>query len=173
MTRALLALLLVGIAAPARADDSAPEEPPPSSPFDRGKFGLGVYGGTQTTLGHRYFAIGASVGYFVLDGVEIGLGALEQFGSGPNIAKLTPSLRYVVQPLVGVWPVIPYVGAFYNHWFVASGIADVDTVGGRAGLLFVSGKLILGLGAAYEREISECVMDCSSIYPDVTISFSL
>lgn len=173
MTRAVLALLLLGLATSAYGDDAAPEEPPRTTPFDRGKFGLGVYGGTQTTLGHRYFAIGASVGYYVLDGVEIGLGALEQFGSGPNIAKLTPSLRYVVQPLVGISPVIPYVGAFYNHWFISQGVADLDTLGGSAGLLYVSGSLILGLGVAYERVISECVTDCSSIYPDLTISLSL
>lgn len=173
MTRAALVLLLVGIASSAYADDTGTEEPPPPTPFDRGKFGLGIYGGTQSTLGHRYFAIGGSVGYYLLDGVEIGLGALEQFGEGPNIAKLTPSLRYVVQPLVGKSPVIPYVGTFYNHWFISSGVVDIDTLGGRAGLLFVSGKLILGLGVAYEHVISECVMDCSSIYPDITISLSL
>ena len=109
----------------------------------------------------------------MLDGFEIGLGALEQFGDGPNIAKLTPSLRYVVQPLVGKSPVIPYVGTFYNHWFISRGVVDIDTLGGRAGLLYVSGSLILGLGVAYEHVISECVTDCSSVYPDFTISLSL
>jgi hypothetical protein len=69
--------------------------------------------------------------------------------------------------------VIPYVGAFYNHWFIGKSIVDVDTVGGRAGLLYVSGNFVLGLGAVYERVISECVTECSSIYPDFTISLSL
>ncbi len=173
MTRAVLAVLLLGFATSASAEDTTAEQPPPPTPFDRGKLGLGVYGGSRTTLGHRYFAIGASVGYYVLDGVEVGLGALEQFGSRPNIAKLSPSLRYVVQPLVGVSPVIPYVGAFYNHWFISEGVADLDTLGGSAGLLYVSGNLVLGLGVTYERVISECVTDCSLVYPDITISLSL
>jgi hypothetical protein len=167
MSRAVLALLLVGVASPALADDTAP------TPFDRGKFGIGLYGGSQTALGHHYFGVGANVGYYVLDGVEIALGGVEQFGDGPNIAVITPSLRYVVQPLVGKSPVIPYVGAFYNHWFISGGIADEDTLGGRAGLLYVSGHLILGLGVAYEHVISECAGDCSSVYPDISIALSL
>jgi len=120
-----------------------------------------------------HFALGAAVGYFVLDGVEVGLGGLYQFGDGPSISKLTPSLRYIAQPLVGRSPVIPYVGAFYNHWFIGDGLADVDTLGGRGGLVYVSGQLVLGLGVVYERVISECVMDCSSVYPDFTISLAL
>ena len=173
MTRALLVLAVLGLATPARADDPAPDEPPPlKTPFDRGKFSLSAGGGSQTLLGSSYFAVGASAGYFVLDGVEIGLGALHEFGSGPSISKLTPMLEYVAQPLVGKSPVIPYVATFYNHWFIG-GQSDVDTVGGRAGLLYVSGQLVLGLGAAYERIVSACVMDCSSIYPDFTISLAL
>lgn len=176
MRRAQFVLLaLVALAATARADDPVPDEPQPhlTTPFDRGKLSLGIYGGSQSTLGYHYFAIGGAFGYFVLDGVEVSLGGLEEFGDGPNISKLEPELRYVVQPLVGKSPVIPYVGAFYNHWFIGGGMSDVDTVGGRGGLLYVSGQLVLGLGAVYERIVSDCVMDCSSVYPDFTISLAL
>ena len=177
MRRALLAVALLGVAAvPARAEDSVllePEPPPPPTPFDRGKFSLGIFGGSQSQLGYRYFTIGGAVGYFVLDGVEVGLGALHSFGDGPSISKLTPALRYIAQPLVRHSPVVPYVGVFYNHWFIGSDIDDVDTLGTRAGLVYVSGRAILGLGVAYERVVSECVTDCSSVYPDLTISVSL
>jgi hypothetical protein len=169
MTRAVLALLLLGLATSASAD---PTERPPT-PFDRGKLGLGISAGSQNVLGHRYYAAGASVGYYVLDGLEIGIGGVVLFGDGPNIAALTPSVRYVVQPLVGVWPVVPYVGAYYNHWFVGDDIADSDVLGGRVGLLYLSGRLIFGLGVAYEHVISDCVTDCASIYPDVTLGFTL
>ena len=71
---------------------------------------------------------------------------------------------------------IPYVGAFYNHWFIGDGIADVDSVGGRVGLVYVSGQFVLGLGVVYEKLVSKCdssVMDCSSVYPDFTLSLAL
>ncbi len=170
MSRVVLALLLLGIARPALADDPIGRRP---TPFDRGQLWIGVGGGTQTQFGHRYYAVGASVGYFVVDGLEIALGGVEQFGSGPNIAQLSPAVRYVVQPLVGVWPVVPYVGAFYNHWFVSDSINDVDTLGARAGLLYVSGKFVVGLGVAYEQLVSECTTNCSAVYPDITLAFSL
>jgi hypothetical protein len=163
--------VVLAAAAPAHADDTEP--PPPKTPFDRGKFGLSVGGGTQSALGVQYFVIGAGLGYYVLDGVEVGASGIEEFGSGPNIAKLSPSLRYVAQPLVGKWPVIPYVGTFYTHWFIGGGNPDEDTVGARSGLLFVSGQLVLGLGVAVEHVVSTCTMDCTSIYPDVTISLAL
>ena len=171
-----MALALVLASSPAIADEIIATEEVRPTPFDRGRFGLSVGGGTQTSLGHRYFALGAGVGYFVLDGVELGFGALHQFGDGPSISKLTPSLRYIAQPLVGRWPVIPYVGVFYNHWFIGDDLADVDTVGSRAGFVFISGSLVLGLGVAYERIVSACspsIEDCDSVYPDFSISLAL
>ena len=169
----LVAASVAGLAAPGRAVAEAPADPPRPTPFDRGRVNLGVGGGSQNALGHRYFGIGGGVGYFVLDGVELGLGALHQFGDGPSISRLTPSLRYVAQPLVGHWPLIPYAGGFYNHWFIGRGLPDVDTVGVRGGLLYVSGSVILGLGVVYERVVSACQLDCALVYPDFTISLAL
>jgi hypothetical protein len=165
-----LALLVLAAAVPARADDAS--EPPRETPFDRGKFALTAGGGTSSNLGHAYVVIDAGVGYYVLDGVELMVSGQEQFGNGPNISELSPQLRYVAQPLVGQWPVIPYIGAFYNHWFVGDGLPDVDSLGGRAGGLWVSGKVVIGLGLAYEHIVSPCT-DCDTIYPDVTISLAL
>ena len=172
MTRWLVLCALVA-ASSAYADDPATSEPPPRrTPFDRGRFGLSLGGGTQSTLGVQYIAIGAGVAYYVLDGVELGASGLEEFGSGPNISKLSPSLRYVAQPLVGKWPVIPYIGTFYTHWFIGGGLPDFDTVGARSGLLFLSGSLVLGLGVAVEHQLA-CTTSCNSIYPDFAISLAL
>ena len=153
--------------------EPAPPLPPPRrpTPFDRGKFSLGGGAGRQSNLGFDYFVIGLGVGYYVLDGVEVGLAGLYQFGDGPSISQLSPSLRYVAQPLVGKSPLIPYAGVFYRHWFIGSDIDDVDTLGGRVGLLYVTG-FVIGLGVVYERTISECVEDCGQFYPDFTISLS-
>jgi hypothetical protein len=164
-------LLVLGLATPALADE--PTEPPRRTPFDRGRFALSLGAGSQTSLGSRYFVVAGGVGYFVLDGVELGLSAAHQFGDGPSISRVSPSLRYIAQPLVGRWPVIPYAGGFYQHWFVGDAYDDVDVLGARTGVIYVAGRLLLGLGVAYERIVSDCTTDCDSIYPDLSISLSL
>lgn len=166
-----LIAFLIAAAAPAYADPSL-EEPDRQTPFDRGHVGFSVGAGEQSAFGYRYFGLGAGAGYFVLDGLELGGFALHEFGGGPSINEVSPSLRYVAQPLVGRWPVIPYAGAFYNHWFLGDGFSDLDTVGSRAGLLHLSGRLIVGLGVVYEHTVSACVTDCDSVFPDVTLGFA-
>jgi hypothetical protein len=169
--RALLVLaVLCSIGQRARADDE-PEDKR-ETPFDRGRMNLGVGGGSTQAFGERYFGLGAGFGYFVLDGLELGVSALYQFGDGPSISKVAPQIRYVAQPLVGKWPLIPYVGTFYTHWFIGESFADVDAVGARGGLLYVSGHVLLGLGVAVEKTVSECVEDCTTAYPDLTISLA-
>lgn len=174
----LLVGVLAGVlAAPsAQADPEAELEPEPErprTPFDRGRFNLGFGAGSQSNFGERYFVVGGAAGYFVLDGFELGLGAAHQFGDGPSITRLTPALRYVAHPLVGRSPVVPYAGVFYSHYFVGDAVADIDTAGVRGGLLYVSGSVILGLGIAHERQISECATNCSWFYPDFTLAIAL
>ena len=170
--RILAALVLFG--GVAHADEVIVEaEPPRVTPFDRGRMNLSVGGGSTSNFGQRYFALGGGFGYFVLDGLEVGIAAVHQFGDGPSISQVQPRVRYVVQPLVGRSPLIPYVGAFYNHWFIGDGYPDVDAIGGRAGLLYISGRVLLGVGVAVERTVSECIDECWTVYPDFTISLSL
>src|SRR4051812_22243040 len=47
--------------------------PPRKTPFDRGWVGLSLGGGSQSNGVSHYFVIGGGVGYYVLDGVELGL----------------------------------------------------------------------------------------------------
>jgi len=168
-----LALAGVLSASVARADDEPLARPPRRTPFDQGKFELGIGGGTQDVFGHHYYVLDAGVGYYVLDGVGVHLSGLVELGASPFIAKVSPELRYVAQPLVGVSPFIPYVGAFYNHWFVTGAYDDVDTIGARAGVMYLSGTLILGAGVAVEHQVSTCASDCDQIYPDFIISMAL
>jgi hypothetical protein len=171
---ALLGLVSAAAAdpAPSTAPGAAPDAPARPTPFDRGRVHLGLGGGSQDSLGFHYFAISGGVGYYVLDGLELGLHGIHEFGDGPRIDLLSPSLRYVAQPLVGKWPLIPYVGVFYNHWFIAD-VPDQDAVGARAGMLFIRGAIVLGLGVVYEQLVSTCATDCSSVYPDFTIALAL
>jgi hypothetical protein len=169
LVKLVLAFLL--LAAPAaHADD---EPPAPKTPFDRGRFALSVGGGTQSALGAQYYVLGVGASYFVLDGLALDTLGVVELGGSPFIAKLSPGVRYLAQPLVGRWPLIPYVGTFYTHWFIGGGYADVNTIGARSGLVYVSGSAVLGLGVAIEHTVSTCMTDCNPIYPDITISFAL
>jgi hypothetical protein len=142
------------------------------TPFDQGRISVGVTVGEQTVYGFNHLGLGAGIGYYVLDGLEVGLSALHEFGDGPSINEVTPSVQYVAQPVAGRWAVIPYIGGFFNHWFLGDANADVNTVGGRAGLLRLSGRMVFGLGIAYEHTLSTCTTDCDFFYPDISAGFT-
>jgi len=149
-----------------------PAPPRAPTPFDRGRISLGFGFSTQRSYDQRYYVLGGGFGYYVLRGLEPSVQAVHWFGGEPTVTKLSPALRYV---FVGA-PVSlkPYVGAFYSHWFLSGSGLDLDTVGGRAGLVsYGSGGLVIGLGIVYERVISECTEECDEIYPDITLSYSL
>jgi hypothetical protein len=165
-----MVVCLIGVGSHASADRSVLASQP--TPFDRGSMAFSVGGGTQNALGYRYFGVGVGFGYYVVDGLEAGVFALHEFGDGPSLNQVRPSLTYVAQPLVGSWPVIPYVGGFYNHWFVGSPFDDIDTIGARAGVLYLNGRIIAGLGVALEHVLSTCEVDCDNVAPDVTLGFS-
>jgi hypothetical protein len=59
------------------------------------------------------------------------------------------------------------------RWFVGSPYTDAEAAGTRAGVLYLSGRVIVGLGAVYEHVVSTCTQNCDLVYPDVTIGFSL
>jgi hypothetical protein len=166
-------LMIAALASTAAADDlTQPPQPPRPTPFDRGRFGLSAGVSSQTAFDVHYFVIGAGVAYYVIDGLSLGLSGFHEFGDGPSISQLSPEIRYVAQPLVYKWAVVPYVGTFYKHLFVGDN-PDEDSIGAHAGLMFVSGQLVLGLGVAVERQFVACPMDCTFVYPDLIIALSL
>ncbi len=172
---AALFLTVVGAptATPTASADSLLEEEEKQSqptPWDRGRISLGVGLGSQSAFGERYFVIGGSVGYYVLPGLELALRGANWFGGDIGIARVSPEVRYVALDVPGSFK--PYVGAFYNHWFIGDGLDDIDSVGGRAGIVFHQGSgFIIGGGVAVERIISECDA-CTDVYPDIIIAFT-
>ncbi len=160
----LAALLTLGATAPSEARGADP------GPFAEGSVRGSLNVGTGGAFNNRYWVIGAGLGYYVVDGLEVGLGADVWFGHEPTITHVTPQTRYVL------WfvPVLkPYAGAFYSHWFVGGGHDDVDTAGGRAGAFWVSGGgSFFGVGVVHEVIVSECSGDCSDTYPEVSVSIS-
>jgi hypothetical protein len=161
-------------AAPEPLED-APEPRAPRAdqrPFLQGSPSLTLTLGSAWVGSNDYFIVGAGLGYYLLDGLEVGLdGAIWLFDS-PTIGTLTPQIKYVVHQL----PLIkPYIGTFYRHYFVGDDFEDLDSVGARVGIYIVSGKgAYFGIGGLYEHmlDCNENVLECDDWYPELLVGIS-
>jgi hypothetical protein len=158
--------LVMLVASTALAQDSQS----PASPWDRGRFGISLAAGSQQVGDESYVVIGVGARYFVVEGLSVGLFGAQWFGGQPSVTEVRPTLTYVFTrvPIA----VKPYVGGFYNHWFVGDGFDDVDSVGGTVGLSWFQNPLVLSLGVAVERLISECADECTEIYPQFGLALA-
>jgi hypothetical protein len=141
-------------------------------PYLQGSTTLTLTLGSAFIGSNDYFILGAGVGAYAINGLELGVdGAIWMFDS-PVIFTVTPQIRYVLYQI----PVVkPYVGAFYRHYFVGDGYEDLDSVGARLGLYFNAGsRAYLGVGALYEHilDCNENILECDDWYPEVMIGFS-
>jgi len=158
----LFVLLICMSAAPAKA-----------GPFSQGSQAVSIIAGAGSAFNDDYIILGVGYGYYVLNGLELGIDAQFWFSGDPSINKLSPQIRYVfTQPK----KIKPYVGAFYRRTFI-DGLDDLDSVGYRVGLNFMGqGNFFFGVGVVYEeyRGCSETIFsDCSSTYPEILFSFSI
>jgi hypothetical protein len=160
-------------AARAQAQPTAAEEKPEPTPYDRGRISLGFAAGSQSGIdpNERHFFLGGGVGYYVLPGLQLGVQGIKLFGATPSIAMLSPNIRYVFVQVPG--SIKPFVGAFHMHWFIGDAFDDVDTAGARSGVVIARGSLVIALGLAYERVVSECTGDCAEVYPEIGFGISL
>lgn len=130
--------------------------------------------GTGSTRTDNYFIIGGGLGYYLVNGLEVGFDYEAWLFAKPVLQRLSPEARYVFHMV----PVIkPYVGTFYRHTFV-SDYDDYDSVGGRVGAYYIpkSGRVYIGGGAVYERTLdctSSSFVDCDAWYPEISIGVSL
>jgi hypothetical protein len=69
----------------------------------------------------------------------------------------------------------PYVGAFYRRTAIEN-YKDLDSVGARAGIYFVSGQgSYFGAGAVYENYLScdqTVYHSCSDTYPEIIFAIA-
>jgi hypothetical protein len=157
-------------AAPTSARPEPEERQRPPGPYDEGRIRVSLNGGSAGTTNNRYFVIGAGLGYFVLDGLEVGVAVESWLGGDPTITKLSPQARYIFHMIPYV---NPYFGGFYRHWFIAGGHDDVDTLGGRMGLAIVTGPhMFAGGGVVHEVIVSACADNCSETYPEFFVSLA-
>ena len=147
-----------------------------STAFSKDSTAVGVVLGSGSAFNDNYVILGVGVGYYVMQGLELGIDLQHWFSGEPSITKLSPQIRYVfTQPKV----VKPYIGAFYRRTYYGDyrGIEldDQDSYGYRAGAYFsTDNRVYIGGGVVYE-EYTDCndSTDCSSTYPEIlfTVSF--
>ena len=141
-------------------------------PFLQGSTTLTLTLGSAWIGTNDYFILGAGLGQYLINGLEVGLdGSIWLFDS-PTIGTITPQIKYVVYQL----PIIkPYIGAFYRHYFVGDDIEDFDSIGARVGIYIVSGKgAYFGVGGLYEHmlDCNENVLECDDWYPEFLVGIS-
>ncbi len=129
--------------------------------------------GSGQLYSEDYFVIGLGAGYFVTDGLQLGLDVNFWTGGEPSIYEVTPKLTYVFENKSSVKP---YVGMFYNRTFI-EGFDDSNSLGYRAGFYSPVGeKAYIGIGAVY-TELQDCIetefISCSSTYTELSLIFTL
>lgn len=161
--RSLLILLMVAVV-PAHAARAA-------SMFDEGHthFSLGLGNGYAFNQNYLVFSAGAT--YYLVDGLGMGFSVENWSGASPGITKFSPYVQYVFDQGQDLKP---YVGGFYRQSTV-SGQPNIRSVGGRAGINYMSGSnAYISFGLVYESYLdckSTQSQDCSQSYPDVGITF--
>ena len=152
--------------APTPEPDPQPASlPVPSEPKKKGHLYTWLAGGTTFAYGQTYGNVSLGAGYILPSGIAPNAELGYSFGNDPTIWSFRPGVTYFL-PV----PVIsPYIGVFYTRWFVGSGLADQNGIGGRAG--FSLGRF-LSLGVIYERMLGSCGNDCDGWSPTITAGAS-
>ena len=147
--------------------------PTQAGPFQQGSQSVAIIAGSGRAFNEDYIILGLGYGYYVLNGLELGIDAQTWLSGDPSINKLSPKITYVfTQPE----RIKPYVGAFYRRTFI-DGLDDLDSIGYRAGLnIMGQGNFFFGIGGVYEeyRDCNETTYrSCSTSYPEILFSFSM
>ncbi len=166
-----------GAPAVAQAEAGAPAPVAAPAPAKRDAFSSGtkrlsVVVGNGYAFDNSYLLIGVGAGYFIANGLDLGLDFEYWTGASPSITKVSPRLDYVFNAGSSLRP---YAGVFYRRTMI-EGLNDLDSIGGRAGLYFMSGKSVyVGAGLVYESYLScdtATYSSCSDTYPEIVVAFS-
>lgn len=141
--------------------------------FSQGRMRVTV-SATSARLGDRdYVVVGGGFGYYLADGLQIGVDGEGWLGNTPSLYKAAPQVLYVFHRFASVKP---YCGVFFRRTFYEN-IPDRESFGGRAGVVSsVSGNLYTTFGLVYEEYINYDELRYgryTNWYPEfgVTVSF--
>jgi hypothetical protein len=166
-------------AAPAPAAVTATVAPGSSAPVQAaGMFSKGnrrVHGtvGWGHSFNTDYLLVGIGAGYYLANGLDVGLDFEGWLIGDPTIYKLSPRADYVLWQMKRIKP---YAGAFYRWNFIGSGIDDKSSLGGRAGAFYQSrgGRSMAGAGVVWERylDLDDRFGSSDVVYPEVFVAVS-
>jgi hypothetical protein len=138
--------------------------------FSQGRSRATIYGTTASSFNQTYFVLGLGYGYYIFDGLQLGVDAETWLGADPSVSKVTPQILYVVR---GFDKFFPYLGVFGRRTFIED-LKDLDSYGGRAGAYFMlSPRVYAGVGYVFEQYTScddRIYSSCSTSYPELNIS---
>lgn len=139
-------------------------------PFNKGRSRFSVEVSSTRAFNNSYTAVGLGVGYYVIDGLEVGLDGDAWFGNEPNIYRISPGLRYIIYSLQTVKP---YAGVFYRRTFIEN-TEDQNEAGGRAGVTVMTGpRTNFSVGLVYDRRINcdkTIYFSCSETYSELSFA---
>lgn len=143
--------------------------------FSKGKKRVSVVAGYASSFGNDYLLLGVGVGYFLANGLDVGVDFEGWLLGDPSLYKLSPRIDYVMWRMARIKP---YAGAFYRYNFVGGGHSDLSSVGGRAGLFYKGYRGgMAGAGGVWERYL-DCenkgysADNCNVFYPEIFVAMS-
>lgn len=158
----LLAIVLATFFVPAHA-----------APFKQGDMSFSLLLGSGQAFNDNYSIFGMGIGYYVVDGLRLGLEAESWTGGDISINKYSPQIQYV---MAREEKLKPYIGAFYRKTSI-EGFDDLNSAGGRAGIYLSSrGNYYISVGVVHESYLScneSIYVSCSDTYPEIVFTFSL
>jgi hypothetical protein len=139
-----------------------------AEPYRQGSFRVSGGMGYVSSTAYNYVTLGGGGGYYVVDGLELGLDVNTWLGADPTVTTLTPSTTFT---FFMVPQAKPYVGFFYRHWFVGDSFDDVDSWGARAGLRIPAGPAVFSIGVVYEQQFACAGSACVDVAPEFGLGF--
>lgn len=139
--------------------------------FTSGQTRVSVSAGNTRAYNDNYFQIGLGAGYYVLDGLEIGLDASSWLGGETRIHEVMPSATYVFS---GLEKFAPYAGAFYRHTSIENR-DSVGAYGARGGVLLQQTPNLhvrAGVAVIRYRNCEQTMgADCTDYFPELSAGF--
>ena len=135
-----------------------------SDMLEQGKGVASFKGGIVNVNNSDYIITGGNIGWFLLDGLKLGVGYERWYNQTPNIDKLSVDLNYYLPVSERVRP---YIGAFLANNYLGSVDAGISE-GVKIGILFSSE--VASIGLEWNQEYYDrCFIGCERAYPMVML----
>ena len=140
--------------------------------FDQGAKRISVILGSGSSFGNDYTVLGIGAGYYVFDGLELGLNVQSWLGDDPSIYQITPEATYTYQINDKI---APYAGVIYRETIIDDR-DNTSAYGAKAGLNIITGRnSYIGAGVV-TMKYNDCresiLVSCSETYPEFSLLFS-